>query len=333
MQFKNKCYFAFRGPMRIRESISDEYPDEEKSFFKKYGCSHFFMSREEPERYERYRALRIPESVEQKWLQESLSELAQRTVAMTQSREIAQAHSSLVRFASDAQQPEAVTLIANVTQAVAGKLTTPMGNLRVAENLIGRTSDKHDGAIFLAYHLGLHKLAQEFINVALTLVSNAESQRQHLERCASARRDTHQLATRLSLACKPLPDAAAHAIVYMIGPNREEKLVDPTSDELAARIQSLQWTKNSSVTLQRLPARQLSIDRIIIEKKFIPDSETATERFDVSWCHAKDECYWIRACVDSLDSATEILAAAINNNEAKLRAAANWNWPPALNPK
>lgn len=289
------------------------------------------MCREDPERYERYQALKIPQSVEHDWEQENFDDYAQQTLAMTQSNDIAQAHSHLIGLAFNLRQHDVIARVVDITHAIAGKLTTPLSKLVVAENLIGRASDQKDGAICVAHQAGLRELAQELIDAVFSLVSSAKSQQRLLERCDCANRDTQRLANCLGLTCETKQEDDTQAIVYLVNPKQEQKLVDPTIFEVSEKIQSLEWMNGASVMLQRLPARQLSIDRIIIEG-IVPVNDLATERFEVCWCHAKNNSCFIRAKVASLDLVNNILAAAIDNDEAKLREMANWCWPPALKP-
>tara|TARA_R110002096_G_scaffold435445_1_gene660792 strand:- start:595 stop:1473 length:879 start_codon:yes stop_codon:yes gene_type:complete len=286
------------------------------------------MGREEPERYEWYRALRIPESVEQEWAREDFNEQVQRVLALTQCDDIASGHSSLIKLAHKLKQHDAVSQIVNVTHTVADRLTTPLSKLIVAENLNGRTEDQNDGAIYLAYQLGLHEFTQGLLDSALALVSGAESQHRLLERCDAARRNSQRLAIRFSLSSEAPLEKAGQAIVYLVDPEREQKLVDPPLNEVVAKIQSLEWKDGgSSVTLQRLPAGQLSIDRIIVEKNAASDIYSGQGRFEVCWCHAVFGYSFIRVWIDSLDLVCEILGAALDNDEARLRATADWDLP------
>lgn len=136
---------------------------------------------------------------------------------------------------------------------------------------------------------------------------------------------------------RELFDERARGILYLIGADSEQRLLDPSVSDVASAIQSLEWRQATAldiprptVTLQLLPAGQLRIDTIMIEKGGVLDDAPATPQFSVTWRHAKDGFSFIAARVDSPGCITKILTAAMDNDEAGLRRAAAWKWPPAL---
>src|SRR5688572_20307691 len=120
-------------------------------YFLDFGCSHFHMSRDYPERYEEYCALRVSRAVEVAWRRSAFDDECEKLLTghYLPEEQWAQ-HSAIARLAKDLGEVEATRKLVEVTRRMAP--TVPRSTrFLVAETLVGRSRSHigSDGVLLL----------------------------------------------------------------------------------------------------------------------------------------------------------------------------------------
>jgi hypothetical protein len=130
------------------------------------GCNGFHMWREYPERYEEYKALRIPSSVERAWSREVFFDVYADVVADRADIGVACDTLNDIVNLRDAEEIDALV---DLTRRAASAELPPLDRVVIAETIVGRTEGARDGLIYRSFHAGRSKTAAEFARLALKL--------------------------------------------------------------------------------------------------------------------------------------------------------------------
>jgi hypothetical protein len=124
------------------------------------------MSRDDPERYDEYRALEISEELEMEWrraaFDAALNELAD---ASTLRRNLWSIHSALAALALDLKEAKAVQRLCAATEKLLPRVPRGLPRILVAETIVGRARDGSDSLIGLARDLGEVELARKLADL------------------------------------------------------------------------------------------------------------------------------------------------------------------------
>ena len=143
--------------------------DAEKAY-KHYGCSHFFMYREDPELYENYKSLAIPRKQEIQWETESfhllLGELRDELTPKTR---LWMLHSNATKLAESIKDHAVLQALYEVSVRILAEVPGD-DCIMCAENILARNDvSARSSVIFLAFAvnesalgLGFLKLARDF---------------------------------------------------------------------------------------------------------------------------------------------------------------------------
>lgn len=156
---------------------------EARSYFVQMGGSHFHMSREEPDVYAQYRALKITDAQEKTWRGECIDALAAR-LAVTSTPEWQQL-SQLIDHCENQCDLASLQTLRRSLDAVHTRLD-PLGSVIIAEMLIGTALGFERGGIYLAVQLQQLPVARHFAETSMALATRADVQATQRDRSAKA---------------------------------------------------------------------------------------------------------------------------------------------------
>jgi len=145
---------------------------EAKAFFISMGCSAFHMCREEPRKYEQYKALGISASLEEQWMAESFLDTYDKVLSGQYAASLWCWHSACAALMSMLQSKDGYRKMLELTRFVASNEVD--GNrVVVAETINGRRDTKfRDGLIYGAYDCGMVEEASAFAEIARWLAEH-----------------------------------------------------------------------------------------------------------------------------------------------------------------
>lgn len=134
-----------------------------EAYFRAMGCSHFFMSREYPDRYDEYRRLGVSKATETAWTRAVCDETLDGILGWgsAEREKLWWQHSYAAELAAELRDLAVVRKLREATEHMI-PLVPPSTRILVAETLVGRggTGRDPDGPILLARKLGDLPLAR-----------------------------------------------------------------------------------------------------------------------------------------------------------------------------
>lgn len=171
--FRQMVSWSINNPTQLRDSMKSEFSlvDAEKAY-KYYGCSHFFMCREDPELYENYKSLAIPRKQETQWETESFHLLlGELTNELTPRASLWILHSNATKLAESIKNRAVLQALYEVSVRILAEVPED-DCIMCAENILARNDvSVRSSVIFLSFELnegalglGFLKLARDFAN-------------------------------------------------------------------------------------------------------------------------------------------------------------------------
>jgi hypothetical protein len=148
--------------MKTRLSLLDA-----EKWFKHFGCSGFFMNREDSDLYASYKSLKISKAQEIEWTEESFRELINSLDDdSTAPASLWAKQSNATRLAESIRRDTVLWDLHEASRRILDKIP-PDDCIMCAENLLGRTNlALRQGVIFLSLALGSPILARRFLALA-----------------------------------------------------------------------------------------------------------------------------------------------------------------------
>ena len=163
------------------------------------GCSHFHMSRDDPQRYNQYRDLNISEQTETEWRTEQFNNYYNSTMNGASETELWNIHSMMYELLEFLKTEDTLAKMLEVTQNIRDKIP-PRDRIIVAETINGRAGGKtRSGLIYLAYDLKNMPTAKAFTKLSLYFSIYHPRENRGLERCLSATLNCLWIKLRLGL--------------------------------------------------------------------------------------------------------------------------------------
>lgn len=121
--------------------------DDAERFYKRMGCSHFHMSREFPEQYEKYKKLNLSIQIEEEWRQNVISEYFSKLLC-EESEQIWSIHSSLIDLLANSKTKLSINAEKLMNLMLTLKSSSKKSSILILENMVGRTTSYKDGGIY-----------------------------------------------------------------------------------------------------------------------------------------------------------------------------------------
>jgi hypothetical protein len=171
--FRQMVSWSIDNPTQLRDSMNSEFSlvDAEKAY-KHYGCSHFFMYREDPELYANYKSLWIPRKLEIQWETESFHLLLGEMMdELTPRARLWVLHSSATTLAESIKDHAVLQALYEASVRILAEVPED-DCIMCAENILARNDvSARSSVIFLSFELnegalglGFLKLARDFAN-------------------------------------------------------------------------------------------------------------------------------------------------------------------------
>jgi len=146
--------------------------EQARAYYEAMNCSSFHMTREEPQRYEEFRSLRISEWTLQQWEREYMEKgIASLTNADTPVENLWFLHSQLADVVCSLFSFRLLAQFYEATLQLQTRLT-PFDRLLVAETIVGRGEVKHkSGLIFRCHQMLRYGLAKQYADLTEKLGS------------------------------------------------------------------------------------------------------------------------------------------------------------------
>ncbi len=141
--------------------------NEAEIAFKSYGCTHFHMSRDEPDLYAKYKELNITVDQELKWTKESFYELCELiTERKDSNNNLWWIHSSATTLAEYIKDHDVLKKLYDVSLFILDYVP-PKDTILCAENILDRRDvTLNCGIIFILIELGDKELAKKFLDLS-----------------------------------------------------------------------------------------------------------------------------------------------------------------------
>ncbi len=178
---------------------SIETLQDAQEYFKSMGCSHFHMSRDDPQRYNRYKELNISERTETEWREKQFDDYYTSIMNGMGDLELWNIHSRMYELLEFLKNENTLSKMLEVTQNIRDKIPL-RDRIIVAETINGRSGGKtRSGLIYLAYDLKSIPTAKAFTKLSLCLSTYHPRENRGLARCLSATLNCFWIKLRLGL--------------------------------------------------------------------------------------------------------------------------------------
>ena len=149
--------------------------DAEKAF-KAYGCTHFHMSRDEPELYSKYRNLNISKECEWQWTKESFVELCkQQSNNLSPDKDLWWQNSRATELAEYLHNKEILSTLYESSLKILDRVP-PKDAIMCAESILDRREvSAKRGVIFLSLKFGEVNLANQFLELAVNFLKKYDN--------------------------------------------------------------------------------------------------------------------------------------------------------------
>jgi hypothetical protein len=187
----------FCTPSPDGKSMKSEFSlvDAEKAY-KHYGCSHFFMYREDPELYANYKSLAIPRQQEIQWATESFHRLlGELSDELTPRARLWLLHSSATTLAESIKDRAVLQALYEVSVRILAEVPGD-DCIMCAENILARNDvSAKSSVVFLSFALNEAALGSGFLKLAGHFASRYG--RQYSERYEQLRKRAETISAML----------------------------------------------------------------------------------------------------------------------------------------
>jgi hypothetical protein len=184
--------------------------DAQKAY-KGFGCSHYFMCREDPDLYARYRALGVSREQEIQWSEEALQEDIEGLMdPATPADRLWSMHSNATRLAENVNSIGALRSLYLTSQAILESVPEN-DSILCAESILARNDvGCRSGPVFMSSAMGEPALASAFLDLARKFANRYS--RRDVERYASAIRRAETIASMIAADGTALPSKAGQTL-------------------------------------------------------------------------------------------------------------------------